>query len=132
MVPKDLEKKEIRESVVENIIKDNERTKLTPLLKYLSHFILEKLLVREIDGDTCTQKEYFSPYLLPGSWGCQRLHPLASRIVSDLWDALIGCVSLVRLRFSALSKSDLWLSRGLLPVTRLFDLTVMTRCHPPV
>ena len=34
--------------------------------------------------ETYTQREdLFFPYLLPGAWGCQRLHPLSSRDTSD-------------------------------------------------
>ena len=72
----------------------------------------------EIDGETYTQREdFFFPYLLPGARGCQRLHPLASSTETPL----SGCVSLARLRFSALCLNmTAWFSsRGLLPVTHL-------------
>ena len=69
-------------------------------------------------GETYTLREdFFFPYLLPGAWGCQHLHPLASS--SEM--PLIGCVSLARLQFSALCLNlTAWFSsRGLLPVTHL-------------
>ena len=71
----------------------------------------------ETDVETYTQREDFFPYLLPGTRGFQRLHPLASS-----WETpLIGCVSLARLRFFVLCPNlTAWFSsRGLLPVTHL-------------
>ena len=55
----------------------------------LSYFILERgtqFVVSLIDRwrDIYTDRELLlAPYLLPGASGCQRLHPLASRIVRD-------------------------------------------------
>ena len=55
--------------------------------------------VWEMGEETYTEREdFFFPYLLPGARECQRLHPLASSSETPL----VGCVSLVRLRFSAL------------------------------
>ena len=71
-----------------------------------------------MSGETYTQREdLFFPYLLPRASGCQLLHPLASSSETPL----IGCVSLARLRFSALCLNlTTWFSsRGLLPVTHL-------------
>ena len=76
------------------------------------------VVVWEIDGETYTQGEdFFFPYLLPGARGCQCLHPLTSS--SEM--PLIGCVSLTRLRFSALCLNlTAWFSsRDLLLVTHL-------------
>ena len=56
----------------------------------------------EIDGETYTQWEDFFPYLLPGTWGCQSLHPLASS--SETTDRLRVLRSTAIL--STLSKSD--------------------------
>ena len=76
-----------------------------------------------------------APYLLPGTRGCQHLHPLASHIARDVLTPLIGCVSLDRLPILwTLSKSDhvVLISCGLLPVAHLLDRPVPTHCHPPV
>ena len=49
------------------------------------------------------------PYLFPGASGCQHLHPTLQAILSKR--PLIGCVSLARLRFSALYlKLTAWFS----------------------
>ena len=58
-----------------------------------------------------------------GSQGCQHLHLLASSSETPL----ISCVSLARLWFSALCLNlTAWFSsRGLLPVTHLFDLSTL-------
>ena len=96
----------------------NERTYLF-LKIYLSHFILERVdvsVVCEKWVETYTKKEdFFFPYLLPGVRG---VHPLA--ILSET--PLIGCVSLARLLFSALSPNlTAWFSsHGLLPVIHLW------------
>ena len=85
-----------------------------------------------------------APYLLPGARGCQRLHPLSSRIVRDDLTPLIGCVSLADLDsqssqkrvslLTGLSKSDrgVLISRGPFLVTHLLDRPTPTHCHPPV
>ena len=46
------------------------------------------------------------PYLLPGTRGCQRLHPLASRIVREIRDASDRLHVPARLPILRLSKSD--------------------------
>ena len=78
----------------------------------------------------------FVLYLLPGARGCQRLHPLASRIVRDNLTPLISCVSHVRLPIltGLCSKSNrvVLISRGHILVTHLLDLTALTRYHTPV
>ena len=84
--------------------------------------------VWEMGGGTYTKREdFFFPYHLPGARGCQRLHPLASSSETPL----IGCVSQVRLRFSAprLKQTAWFSSRDPLPVTHLFDLSALTRRH---
>ena len=91
----------------------------------LSHFILERstqFVVSLRDRWTYIYSErrlLLTLYLLPGARGCQRLHPLASRIVRDNTNASD------RLRISGsnrfwldwLTKSDrvVLISRGLLP-----------------
>ena len=109
----------------------NERTHFFIKI-YLSHFILERIDVSVVcerwGRETYTQREgFFFPYLLQGARGCQRLHPLASSSETPL----IGCVSLARLRFSALCLNlTAWFSsRDPLPVTHLFDLSALTRRH---
>ena len=80
--------------------------------------------VWEMGGETNTQiEDSLFPYLLPGARACQCLHPLASSSEPPL----IGCVSLVRLRFSALCLNlTAWFSsRGLLPVTHLLYPTAL-------
>ena len=57
--------------------------------------------VRWVKRHIFRESEDFFPYLLPGARGCQRLHPLSSLSETPP----VGCVSLARLRFSALSKS---------------------------
>ena len=112
-----------------NIIKYHLRTSMNErshffIKIYLSNFIHERVdvsVVWEMGGETYTQREdFFFPYLLPRARGCQRLHPFASSSETPL----IGCVSLARLRFSALCTNlTAWFSsRGLL-VTLLFDLS---------
>ena len=84
--------------------------------------------VWEIGGETYTQREdFFFQYLVPGAKGC---HLLASSSETPL----IGCVSLARLRFSALCLNlTAWFSpRDPLSVTHLFDLSALTRFHLPV
>ena len=118
-----------------NIIKYNLRTSMNDrthffIKIYLSHVILERVdvsMVCERWVETYTQRgDFFFPYLLPGARGCRRLRPLASSLETPL----IGCVSLAQLRFSALSLNlTAWFSsRGLLLVTHLFDLSVLTCC----
>ena len=102
----------------------NERTHFFIKI-YLSHFILERVNVSVVcerwGGETYTQREdFFFPYLLPGSRGCQHLHPLASSTETPL----IVCVSLARLRFSA-NLTAWFSSRGLLPVTHLLYQSVL-------
>ena len=106
----------------------------------LSHFILERgtqfvVSLRDRWRDIYSEKGLLlAPYLLPGARGCQRLHPLASRIVRDDLTPLTGCVSLARFPILPdwLSKSDLvvLISRGLLLVTHLLDRPTLTHCHP--
>ena len=56
---------------------------------YISHFILERspqfvVSLRDRWRDIYSERgPLFAPYLLPGARGCQRLHPLASRIVRN-------------------------------------------------
>ena len=55
---------------------------------YLSHFISERgtqfvVSLRDRWRDIYSDRGLLAPYLLPGARGCQRLHPLASRIVRD-------------------------------------------------
>ena len=102
----------------------NERTN-TLLYKNISHTLYFRkgwcfYGVWEMGGETYTQREdFFFPYLLPGTSGCQRLQPLASSSET----LLDGCVSHARLRFSALCLNlTAWFSsRDPLPVTHLFD-----------
>ena len=62
-------------------------------------------------------------FFFSGARGCQRLQPLASSSETPL----IGCVSLAWLWISAfcLNLTTLFSSRGLLPVTHLFDLSAL-------
>ena len=74
--------------------------------------------VWEMGGETYTLREdFFFPYLLPGTRGCQRLHPLASSSETPL----ISCVSHARMWFSALclNLTACFSSCDLLPVTHL-------------
>ena len=74
--------------------------------------------VWEMGGETYIQREdFFFSYLLPGANECQRSKPHTSS--SEM--PLISCVSLARLRSSALClKMTAWFSsRGLHPVTHL-------------
>ena len=73
------------------------------------------------------------PILFSGSQGMPTLappcKPYRQRGPKCLWSA--ACPSLDS-QFSVLCLNlTAWLSRGLLPVTQLFDSTTMTRCHPP-
>ena len=78
---------------------NNNSTDTNETLSYknISHFILEKdqqfVFSWEIDKETYTQREDFFPYLLPGTRGCQHLHPLATSSGTPL----IDCLSLARL-----------------------------------
>ena len=77
-----------------------------------------------MSGETYTQRnDLFFPYLLPGARRGQRFHPPASSSETPL----IDCVSLARLRFSALCLNPTaWFSsRGLLPVTHLLYPTAL-------
>ena len=101
-----------------NVIKQNLRTSINEQTHfftkiYLSHFILESVDVSVV----CER------------WAGRRI--LRERTSSHIFyrepgdangDELIGCVSLARLRFSALCLNlTAWFSsRGLLPVTHLF------------
>ena len=78
------------------MIKDNERTLMnersTPLYKNisLSYFILERgtqfvVSLRDKSRDIHSERAFhLVPYLRPGARECQRLHPLASRIIKDV------------------------------------------------
>ena len=108
-----------------NIIKDNERTKRTSFFFLNISLILfskkgpQFVVSWEIDWETYTQREDFFPYLLPGARGCQRFHPLASRVVREASDRLrVPCSTPDNL---PLSKSDLevlitWSLSGYTPV----------------
>ena len=117
-----------------NIIKHNLRTSMNER----THFFIKKYVsltlhsrkgwcfcgLWEMGRETYTQREdFFFRYLLPGAWGCQRLNPLASSSETPL----VACVSLARLRFSALSLYlTAWFSSHyLLPVTHLFNLSAL-------
>ena len=57
--------------------------------KYIFYFILERgtqFVVRWRDRwrDIYSERGLLAPYLLPGARGCQRLHPLESRIERDI------------------------------------------------
>ena len=84
--------------------------------------ILFLLLIWEIDGETYTEWGLLLvPYILLGARGCQCLHPLASRIVRDVWDASDRLhVSASTLDTLLLSKSDhiiiMWSPSGYTPV----------------
>ena len=75
-------------------------------------------------GEKYTQRKNFFAYLLPRARECQNLHPLAA-VSSET--PLIGCVSLARIRFSALCLNlTAWFSScGLLPVTHLLYPTAL-------
>ena len=78
-------------------------------------------LLRDGWRDIYLERGLLFSYLLPGSSWCQRLHPRAGRIVRDVSDPLIGCVSLARLLIlCTLSKSDhvviTWSPSGYTPV----------------
>ena len=70
-----------------------------------------------------SEKGFLLPISSSRNQGCQRLHPLASSLVTPL----IGRVSLAGLQFSALCPNlTAWFSsRGFLPVTHLFDLSAL-------
>ena len=76
---------------------DNERASMneqnTLLYKNISLILFSKgahslSWVWEIDGETYTQRgDFFLPHIFfRESGGCQRLHPLASRIIRGIWD----------------------------------------------
>ena len=92
---------------------------------YFSHFILERVDVsvvceRCLERHILRKRTSSSHICFQEPGGCQRLHPLASS--SEM--PMVGWVSLVRLRFSALCLNlTAWFSsRDPLPVTYLFDL----------
>ena len=81
-----------------NIIKDNERTKHFLIKIYLSFYSRKGpqfvVSLRNRWRDIYSERGLLLvPYLFPGARGCQRLHPLASRIVGDDLTPLIDCVS---------------------------------------
>ena len=115
--------------------KFNERTN-TLLYKNISLILFSKmshsfLLLWEIDGATCTQREdFYSPYRLPGARERQCLHPTLQarqrrpdrlRVLRST-PILCLCRNLTA-RFS---------SCGLLPVTHLLYLSALMYCHIPV
>ena len=70
----------------------NERNTLLYKNISLSHFILERgtqfvVSLRDRWRDIYSERGLLAPYLLPGTRGCQCLHPFASRIVRDVRDA---------------------------------------------
>ena len=81
----------------------NERNTILYKNLSLSHFILERgtqfvVSLRDRWRDIYSEKGLLlAPYLLPRARGCQRLHPLASRIVRDNLMPQIGCGSRDRL-----------------------------------
>ena len=97
--------------------------------KNISHILFSKgahglLLVWEIDR---------GPKSFSGSQGVPTLASPCKPYRQRRPNPLIGCVSLARLQILCLCQNlTAWSSRGLLPVTHLLDLTVLTRCHPPV
>ena len=86
--------------------------------------------VWEMGGETYTQRGLLLPISSSRSQGVPTLAPLASS--SEM--PLIDCVSLAQLWFSALCPNlTTWFSsRGLLPVTHLFDLSDLTCRNLPV
>ena len=99
---------------------------------YLSHLILERVVFFSVVCERWVERhilrERTSSSRNPG--GGQSLHPLASSSET----LLVGCVAVARPRFSALCLNPTaWFSsRGLLPVTHLFDFCDFTRRHLPV
>ena len=83
--------------------------------------------VWEMGGETYTQREDFSLYLLSVARACQRLHPLASSSETPL----ICCESHIRLRFSALclNLTARFSSCDLLPVTHLLYPSALFTNH---
>ena len=90
-----------------------------------------KILTSNLNSEFCLQSErgLLVPYLIPRAWGCQRLHPIASRVVREVRDAsdrlrVPGSTPIL----CTLSKSDrvVITSRGLLPVTHLLDRTALS------
>ena len=115
--------------------KFNERIKNFFIKILLSFYSWKRSTVsREIDGVTYTQrKDFFLSHIFFREPGVPTLAPTVQAVSSDGITPLIGYVSLVRLPILCFCLNlTTWLSRGLLPVTYLFDLTAMTRCHPPV
>ena len=60
---------------------------------YLTHFILERstrfvVSLRDRWKNIYSERGHLAPFLLPEARGCQRLHPLTSRIVRDASDRL--------------------------------------------
>ena len=112
------------------VIKDNVKK------KYMSHSILEKgpqfVVSWEIDGRHILTEETSScPIPSSGSQGVPTLappcKPCRQRGLSS------AACPLLDFRFSALCLNlTAWLSRGLLPLTHLFDLIALTRCNHPV
>ena len=104
----------------------NERTNTLLYKKKISHTLFSKGLtflwcVRDGWRDIYSKRRLLLPIYSSGGHGCQRLPPASSSSETPL----IGCVSLARLRFSALCLNlTAWFSsRGLLTVTHLFDLS---------
>ena len=90
-------------------------------------------LVLEIDGETYTQRGGFflSHTFFREPRGANACNPLQAVSSETSQSSLIGCLSLARLPILCLCPNlTAWLSRGLLPVTHLLDLTALTRCHP--
>ena len=112
--------------------KFNERTHFFIKI-YLSHFILERVDVsvvceRWVERYILRERTSSSHILLQGPGGTNTCTPLQAET------PLIGCVSLARLRFSALCLNlTAWFSsRDPLPVTHLCDPSALMRRHLPV
>ena len=92
---------------------------------YLIHFILERgphfvVSLRERWRDIYLEVGLLlTPYLLPGARGCQRLHPLAIRIVRDDLTPLIGLLNcqfwLDYLKISPRGSHITWSPSGYIP-----------------
>ena len=103
-----------------NIIKDKDGRNTFLLISLILFFKGSTVCLCLRDrGRDIYQRDDFFPYLLPGARGCQRLHSLA-RSSETTSDRL--CVPSSTTILCTLSKNS---SRGLLPVTYLFDLSAL-------